>query len=335
MAIQQTFEFLSEASTPNFSSPSTALPAASRTNPPRVSSPRLASRPSQKTLVSTQVSEADFTLPREGEMRCVDTNAQKEGEVQVPTTTLDQLRDQIGCITAATTPTDHQPKLSTGSGAIDGMIPAGGLRFDAITEWVAAADGSAAAALSLIAAAECLRQTTGPLVVVCPPDYFYPPAAVALGIPATRIIWVRPNQHADTVWSIDQALRCSAVAAVWAPVAARLDDRDARRFQLAAEIGNTPGLLIRPAAVRGRPTFADIRFHIAPAASIDGNRTIQITLDRCRGGQIGLKMLVQISDTGNILQVTSRDQHESTPLHLASQLAQPTRISQRSERRRA
>jgi hypothetical protein len=235
---------------------------------------------------------------------------------------------------------------------MDGLLPRGGLRVDAITEWVAWADGSGAAALSMITAATRLQQIAGPLVVVCSPDQFYPPAAVALGIPAGRIIWVRPTGHADTVWAIDQALRCQATAVLWAPIGARLDDRDARRFQLAAEIGNTPGLFLRPEAVRRRPTFADIRFHVSnerssregktPAAPAT-TRTMRVTLDRCRGGQLGRSVMVQITDAANIQQVVMtpateyqaiRHQDESTPLHLASQLSNPQRTGKQTGKRR-
>ncbi len=236
---------------------------------------------------------------------------------------------------------DAGETLSTGSAAIDELLPRGGLRTDAITEWVAEADGCGAAALSLITAANHLQspQVTGPLVVVCPPDQFYPPAAVALGIPADRVIWVRPTRQADTVWAIDQALRSKATAIVWAPIAACLDDRDARRFQLAAENGSTPGLFIRPAAVRGRPTFADIRFYVSNEVGLiqegASARVMRITLDRCRGGQIGRSVSIEINDAAGIDRhlPPARHQDETTPMHLVAQLSRPQRTAKQHKRR--
>jgi hypothetical protein len=236
--------------------------------------------------------------------------------------------------------------LSTGSRALDRLLPHGGLRADAITEWVSQAEGSGAAALAMIAAANHLHDSAGgpgsggPLVVV---GSFYPPAAVALGIAAERIVWVRPSGGAELVWAIDQSLRCESVAAVWAQVGADLDDRDARRFQLAAETGGTPGLLIRPAAVRGRPTFADVRLHVshrhhsAGAGSRFGGRVLQVTLDRCRGGAAGGSVWVQIDDRARLHDFFPTpsapiSNHETAALRLASELADPA-TSAREPRR--
>lgn len=248
-------------------------------------------------------------------------------------TLLRQLRAQAGCIDTAPE-IEAGEKLSTGSAAIDRLLPRRGLRPDAITEWVAEQDGCGASALSMIAAATHLRSAAGrgPLVVVSRPEYFYPPAAVALGIPVDRIIWVQPDRHADLVWTIDQALRCESVAAVWAPIRGKLDDRDARRFQLAAEIGRTPGLLIRTAATRGCPSFADVRFYISNVSRNLGGqdrhdgRVISVTLDRCRGGTIGQSVLVQIDDQARISQVTPQRLgigDETAAVRLASELAHP------------
>ena len=223
---------------------------------------------------------------------------------------------------------DKQEIWSTGLDELDHLLPHAGLRGDAITEWVAEADGCGAAALSLITAARRLNSSSGrgPLVVVCSETSFYPPAAIALGIPADRILWVRPAKHADLVWSIDQALRCESVAAVWAHVGLHLDDRDARRFQLAAEAGRTAGLLVRPAVTRGQPSFAEVRFHVASqcgqsdsfenhqestavttdrleASQANPHRTsrdLLVTLDRCRGGTVGQKVSVRIDEQGRL-----------------------------------
>jgi protein ImuA len=257
---------------------------------------------------------------------------------------LRQLRVKAGCI--ATAPDgDAGQTLSTGSAAINRLLPRGGLRVDAITEWVAEADGSGAAALSMITAATHLNSARGrgPLVVVSRRDNFYPPAAVSLGISADRIIWVQPARHADLVWAIDQALRCESVAAVWAPIRAKLDDRDARRFQLAAEAGHTPGLLIRAAATRGCPSFADVRFHVGNlnrgARWLDPHacgRVMNVTLDRCRGGRVGHSVWVQIDDQARIDQVTPQQlgigKDETAAVRLASELAHPTAANRRDRK---
>ena len=191
---------------------------------------------------------------------------------------LQQLRRQAGCL--STLPTDAAKVMSTGSETLDRHLPRGGLRTDAINEWIGASHSSGATVLATIATATYLRpnsnnvskpyafdsNASGPLVIVDRDGTFYPPAAVALGIPAEKMVLVRPKNHADHVWAIDQALRCESVAGVWSHIGPQLNDRDARRFQLAAESGQTPGFLIRPSSVRGRPTFADVRLYCEPMA---------------------------------------------------------------------
>ena len=283
---------------------------------------------------------------------------------------LRKLRVDLGCVLSGGE-NETQAVYSTGSEAIDEMLPRGGLRCDAITEWVADSESSGAASLSLIAAANLLNVSvkSGPLVVVCGDSGFYPPAAVSLGIPVERIIWVRPKQHADLVWAIDQALRCEAVAAVWAYAGTHLDDRDARRFQLASEVGKTAGLLVRPAASRGRPSFAEVRFHVKHLATasrqdpfgsvvssqgsireetaIQSHRTLQVAVDRCRGGSSGQQVAVQIDDRGSLHTVhwhhdsltstgCSKDnRYETAAVHLASELAHPKTAKRAAARRRA
>ena len=254
---------------------------------------------------------------------------------------LKRLRVQAGCVSTA--PTDTRPRLSTGCRAIDQWLPSGGLKIDALTEWVGQSDSSGAAMMSLITAAGHLKQCPSkPLVVVDDSHQFYPPAAVALGIPESQIILVRPKQRADVVWAIDQALRCDEVAAVWAPVGAWLDDRDARRFQLASETGNTPALLVRPVQVRGRPSFAEVRFHVVAGQHEFSTEDFvaQVTLDRCRGDSVGKQIWIQLDRLGQLIPVNTPqlNRSSSTPLmiddptaskqptaavHLAGQLAHP------------
>lgn len=266
---------------------------------------------------------------------------------------LRDLRAKVGCITTSPDEDSAIPTFSTGSTAIDRLLPRGGLRWDSITEWVCESGASSTAALSLITAASYLHSPAnsltrgGPLVVVCGADEFYPPAAMALGIPAERIIWIRPTRHADAVWSIDQALRSESVAAVWACLGISLDDRDARRFQLACETGRTPGLFVRPKATRGRPSFADVRFHVrlAPRSTkrvLTPFPALRVTLDRCRGARGGDGVWVQIDDQARVHPITigseiqSDGDHETAAVRLACQLAHPkTPLPAVADQRRA
>lgn len=270
---------------------------------------------------------------------------------------LNDLRAKVGCLSATDEPQIAEELLSTGSTAIDRLMPSGGMRIPTITEWVAHSDACGASTLSLVAVANRMKQQPiGSLLVVSDDQHFYPPSAAALGIEMSRVIWVRPRTMAEIVWSVDQSLRCAEVAAVWAPIPAGLDDRDARRFQLAAETGQTPGFFVRPRSVRGRPTFADVRFHAGHAlldasaserhsqsghaTSTDSSTPVwRVTLDRCRGTSGGQHVDVTMNHEGlletcrNPLQRNSTKQtppavsvspDESSAVRLASELAHPT-----------
>ncbi|KAA5545166.1 hypothetical protein FYK55_05690 [Roseiconus nitratireducens] len=259
---------------------------------------------------------------------------------------LRKLRDQVGCIT--TIRRTEEAVFSTGSDVMNGWLPAGGLLAATLTEWVAAHESAAAGSLALLAAAERLRQTPArPLLVVDCDGTFYPPAAAALGIAVGRLILVRPPTAGDAIWTIDQALRSGAVAAVWAALPMRVDDRDARRLQLAAETGRTPGLLVRGFEARGKPSFSEVQFYVAekrrradasagadPSSAFRPPRlrtgsdfeTISVTLDRVRGGRQGQQVTLQIDDQAVIHPLPSSDtrRHETAARHLAAELANPT-----------
>lgn len=321
MAMQQTFAFLNAAEAAPMTTARPSKPEPPKAQPPTVGgAAKSAAQQVQQPTTRDDTTRDDILRRLRVQARCITTTGD-DALVEKPSV----------------------PTFSTGNPDIDSMLPRGGLTVAAVTEWVAASEGTPAGAIALIAAAKQLARHPGPLVVVARPDDFYPPAAIALGIAAPRIVWVRPSCHADAVWSIDQSLRCDAVAAVWSIVGAQLDDRDARRFQLASETGQTPGLFVRPIAVRGRPTFADTRFHVGLQQNAAvAHPTLRVTLDRCRGASGGLSTTVQIDDRGQLIssqptriEPIRTPDHETAAVRLAAQLAHPKTAKRDDQQRRA
>ena len=72
---------------------------------------------------------------------------------------------------------------------------------------------------------------------------------IALGLPLDRLIWVRAEREAQTLWALEEALKSGAVAGALASVAAP-DFVATRRLDFAARAGAATGLLLRaqPAA---------------------------------------------------------------------------------------
>jgi protein ImuA len=220
------------------------------------------------------------------------------------------------------------------------------LRRGTLVEYLTTSAGRGAATLALSAAREASRE--GRAFVVLDADTltrsineghhsrFYPPAAAVWGIDLTTLLVLRPANQADAVWALDQALRCPGVGAVWA-TCDRLDVRDFRRLQLAAECGRTLGLLSRPAKLRGQPTWADVQWQVGQASSLPSPRvpkrsalhlllpwTLRVELVRCRGKPGGESVLLQLDETD----ATWREvpPHATHPLPLPAQLADPIRL---------
>lgn len=189
-----------------------------------------------------------------------------------------------------------QPSVSTGVAPLDGLLPHGGLAPGTLVEWFDACDGAAAGWLALATAREACAEG-GALVVFDRRDEFYPVEAVRRGVDPARLIVVRADTWADTVWALREALGQSAVGAVLA-WPGRIPGRDFRRMQLAVERGGGLGLLVRPEAARGDPSWAETRLAVEPLPSgTENRRRLRIRLLRARGVSGESSVDVEIDET--------------------------------------
>lgn len=251
-----------------------------------------------------------------------------------------ELRRQLGRWEAAA-PTEEAAVFSSGATAIDRLLPGGGLRYGMLVEWLSERGGSGAATLGLLTAREACR-SGGTLVVIDRAQTFYPLAAAAWGIDLKRMIVVHPRSARDELWAAVQALCSPAVAAMWAAID-RLESRAFRRLQLAAQAGRTLGLLLRPARVRGQPSWADVQLWVGRKrgqnyfSRLEMNRSlfsegkigltpfsgVQVRVLRSRGGRPGGAATLEIDDAAHtVREVIS--QHEAHPLPVVTELAAPT-----------
>jgi protein ImuA len=221
---------------------------------------------------------------------------------------LEKLRRRIACLeTGARRHTDN-PSVSSGCEDLDDLLPEKGFCRGTLVEWLSAGEGAGAGTLALLAAERACHD--GRMLAVF--DHrreFCPPAAVRLGVDPQQILVVHAETAADNHWAIDQALRSPAVAAVLA-WPERLDDRTFRRWQLAAEEGDCLAMLLRPESARSDPSWADVRLLVEPLlfsvgwversephqTSSSNRRLLRITLLRCRGGNAGRSLDVELDD---------------------------------------
>src|SRR6266404_1175180 len=139
---------------------------------------------------------------------------------------------------------DHRspPEIvSSGSPALDWLLPDGGFCRGTLIEWLAADSeegkkvsgtesrrrgekrllnldsvpdtffgGGGAATLALTIACRACHEA-GALVVVDRPRMFYPPAAAGLAIDWKWFVIIRPRNDRDEAWALDQVLRSPGV----------------------------------------------------------------------------------------------------------------------------
>src|SRR5262245_30627972 len=270
--------------------------------------------------------------------------------LQARETLVSSLRREVARLEMSQPAEDERP-VSTGSPALDGLLPAGGLRRGTLVEYLTGGSGNGAGTLALSAAREACQERRALVVVEnggsagASPSRFYPPAAAAWGIDLSVVLVLRPASKADVVWALDQALRCKGVGAVWAR-SDRLDVRDFRRLQLAAECGGTMGLLTRPARLRGQPTWADVQWEVRgrkdegrrlkaekrlrrssftpPPSSFRGLLAwrLEVELVRCRGAAGGEKVLLELDEAAGVWREVSDEATHS--LSVFSGLADST-----------
>ncbi|WP_417739196.1 ImuA family protein [Rosistilla oblonga] len=254
---------------------------------------------------------------------------------------LSSLRKQLRRVEAARRP--ESQAISSGIEPLDALLPQAGYPPGSLVEWIDVGHAGGAAWLSLTGAVAAHRHTGGKVVIVDTERTFYPPAAIAAGLPADAIVLLQPKSREDLIWSLDQSLRCSAVAAVWGRVG-NLQDNDARRLQLAAETGATLGMLLRPATAIRQTSWAEVRWQVrgvvprsaAPTSILTANsdRLLAVRLLRARGATAGQQLMLQIDQQSRIVRKELPRESKSAQ-HLAAELAHPKTARRQQSARRA
>jgi protein ImuA len=198
--------------------------------------------------------------------------------------------------------------LPLGIEEIDSRLPGGGLVRGALHEVFAADAGIATAFCALLAGRLARAGGTGmgPILWCERPHTLdagalYGPALLRFGIDPARLILVRARRDADTLWAMEEGLRCAHLAAVVGETA-KMSLTESRRLQIAAGESGVTALVLRPRAEAPPPSAAATRWRLSAArdgaASGNENETEafrpappglgaarwRAELFRCRGG---------------------------------------------------
>jgi len=168
--------------------------------------------------------------------------------------------------------------IPTGFPELDALLPGGGWPLGALTEILTNLEGIGALRLVIPALAHLSRIEKW-LTWIAPLHIPYAPALAAHGVDLTKVLIVQGTISPRVgLWAMEQSLRSGACGAVLAwPT--RIDWRELRRLQLAAEIGLSWGLIFRSHATAHEASPAALRIALTPSGT-----SMEARIIKCRGG---------------------------------------------------
>ena len=162
-----------------------------------------------------------------------------------------------------------------------------------LIEWLAEGPGAGLATLAWMTLQSLRREAM--LVVIDSRREFYAPSVIPLGVDLRRIVWLRPQTTNDALWALEQTLRTREVGGVLCDIE-RFTANQFRRIQLAAEAGETCGMLLRPVSVRRQPTWAEARLLVTPQPlGNEESRRWRVEVLRAKGRFSGNVIQVELS----------------------------------------
>ena len=192
--------------------------------------------------------------------------------------------------------------LGTGFTALDSALHGRGWPQAALTELLISSPGIGALRLVLPAIAK-LSHASRWVIWVAPPYIPYSPALSEQGVDLTQVLIVdlsgtRGNDQEQTLWAFEQALRFSdcGAALVWLD---EVTDLRLRRLQLAAESGDTWGILFRPERFQTQASPASLRLKLSADYAYEENKIsehtfLEVEILKVRGGRQGARCRVEL-----------------------------------------
>ena len=151
--------------------------------------------------------------------------------------------------------------LDTGFATLSAQLPGDGWPTGCLVDLLVQQPGSGE--LRLLGPA--LARLQQPIVLLQPPHAPQALALAALGLPPSRLLWLRSARGGDALWAAEQVLRSGSCGALlfWQQ---HVRGDTLRRLHLAAQGGDTLFCMLRPLAAALDASPAPLRLSLRPAA---------------------------------------------------------------------
>lgn len=154
-----------------------------------------------------------------------------------------------------------------GLGPIEGAFPNGIFPTGNIHEMLCAEKEQAAATSGLMMGIlSVLMKNKGACIWISTGRKFFPPSAHHFGVEAHRLVFIDTQRERDTLWVMEEALKCEGVTAVIAEVN-ELSFAQSRRLQLVVEASKVTGFVLRSDMRKLSTTTCVARWQITPLPS--------------------------------------------------------------------
>jgi protein ImuA len=162
----------------------------------------------------------------------------------------------------------QEATLNLGLGAIETAFPGKSFPLGAIHELISFTPEASSATngfLAMLLGKLTKERTT--CVWISNKRKIYPPALKAFGINPEQILFVDVWKVKDTLWALEEALKCEALTGVVGEIG-ELSFNDSRRLQLAVEKSNVTGFIHRHQPKNVHPLASVARWKITPIPSV-------------------------------------------------------------------
>lgn len=181
-----------------------------------------------------------------------------------------------------------------GLGPLENAFPNQVFPKACVHEFVCASTEQAAASGGLVTGLlSALMKNDGICVWIGRARHLFAPALAAFGVQPHRVIFISLVKDCDTLWVMEEALKCTGLAAVVCEIR-EMNFRQSQRLQMAVEHSRVTGFVLRNALNRLGSTACAARWQVSPLPSTNlnglpglGFLRWQIDLLKVRNGHTG------------------------------------------------